>query len=239
MRRVLFASVALGVALVLGGCAGSPTVQAGGGSNGATGITAHGTGTATGAPDEVTIVLGVQTQANNAGAAMTANAQQANNVINTLKEKGVADADIQTSQLSVNPSYDPSGGRIIGYQVTNQVTVTLHKIDGSGAIIDAAGKAAGDAIRVQQLSFSIADDSKLREKARADAVTKAKAQAEQMADAAGVRLGKVLSITENPTATPPSPLYRRSLDDAAGSTPVQPGTSTLTVSVDIVYDILQ
>jgi len=241
VKRVLSAAATLGIgALVLTGCASSPTVSTASGGPGPIGITAHGTGTVTGTPDELTIQLGVQTRADTAAAALAANNQQANNLINTLKSKGVADADLQTSQLSVDQSYDPTNTRITGYQVSNQVTVTLHHVADAGDIIDAAGRAAGDAIRVQQLSFTIADESALRAKARADAVKRAKAQAAQMARAAGVHLGKLLSITEAPAAQPPGPLYRhQALSDGAPQAPVQPGTDTLSVDVDVVYDIDQ
>ncbi|WP_084215767.1 SIMPL domain-containing protein [Pseudonocardia spinosispora] len=233
---VLAAGLALG-ALVLTGCASPGTATDAGGDR--TGITASGVGTVTGTPDVVTLVLGVQTQGPSANGALGANRQQANALITMLKNKGVADADIRTSQLSVNPSYNSGDGRITGYEVTNQVTATLYNVASAGGIIDAAGEAAGDAVRVQQLTFSIKDDSDLRAKARADAVKQAQKQAGQMAEAAGVRLGKLRSISEAPVSAPPVPMYERSLDAAAGSTPVQPGNQKLTVAVTVVYDIDQ
>jgi uncharacterized protein YggE len=237
---ILSAGLALG-ALALAGCSspGGVSGPAAGGSD-VPGITANGVGTVTGTPDVVTIVLGVQTRGPSANSALDANAQQANALVSTLKGKGVADADITTSQLSVSPDYNSPDGRITGYQVTNQVTATVHDVAAAGGIIDAAGAAAGDAIRVQQLSFSIGDDSGLRARARADAVKQAQAQARQLADAAGVRLGNIRSITEVPSAPPPTPMYARPLGgDSARQTPVQPGSQKLTVAVDVVYDIDQ
>ncbi|HEX4249909.1 MAG TPA: SIMPL domain-containing protein [Pseudonocardia sp.] len=241
MRRALStaAMLALG-ALTLTACASGSSPAAGTGGADVPGITARGVGTITGTPDIVTVVLGVQTQGPSAQGALDANTRQATALINMLKSKGVADADLQTSELSVNPSYNPSNGQISGYEVTNQVTATLHNVAGAGAIIDAAGDAAGDAVRVQQLSFSIDDDSALRAKARADAVKQAQTQARQLADAAGVRLGKVRSITEAAGGPPPSPLYKQSMDAAgAAPVPIQPGSQQLSVSVEIVYDIDQ
>jgi hypothetical protein len=229
-------------ALLLTGCASSPAPGPGGaGSSGSPGIAAHGEGSVVGKPDRVTIVLGVQTESPSANGALTANAQKAAGVIAMLKNRGVADDDLQTSQLTVNPSYDQNG-RINGYQVTNLVTATLHQLDKAGGVIDAAGQAAGDDIRVQQVSFSIDDDSKLMETARAEAVKHAKEQAKQMADAAGVRLGDLRSISQNSQGTPPPmPYYKMDLQGAgaATETPVQPGSQKLTVSVDMVYDINQ
>lgn len=145
-----------------------------------------------------------------------------------LKSNGVAAADLQTSQLSVNPTYDSATGRITGYEVTNQVTAKRHDIGAAGGLIDAAGEAAGDAVRVQQLGFSIDDDSAVR----------AQAQAKQMADAAGVRLGRIHSITEVPV-NPPSPFYRDPAPAEAATVPIEPGTKELTVMVEVVYDIDQ
>ena len=239
MKRALPAAAVLALgALVLTGCAAAAAPAGGSGDAGQVGITAHGIGMVTGTPDVVTVVLGVQTQGPSARGALDANNQRANALITMLKSKGVSEADLRTSQLSVSPSYNPSNGRITGYEVTNQVTATLHDIAVAGGIIDAAGDSAGDAVRVQQLSFSIDDDSVLRAKARADAVKQAQAQARQMADAAGVRLGRIRSIRESATA-PPTPLYRQSMEAAGGAVPIQPGTQQLTVSVDMIYEIDQ
>jgi uncharacterized protein YggE len=224
------AVVALG-ALVLAGCSGgnAPTAP-----TAATGITTRGLGTVTTTPDTVTLVIGVQTRDQSAKAALDANTAKATALINVLKSKGVAPADLQTSQLSVTPTYDSAAGRISGYEVTNQVTATLHDVGAAGGLIDAAGEAAGDAVRIQQLSFSIGDDSAARAQARTEAVRQAQAHAKQMADAAGVRLGRISSITEMP-ANPPGPLDRQAAPVAAAPVPVEPGSQKLTVMVEVVY----
>jgi hypothetical protein len=200
-------------------------------------ITAQATGTVTGTPDVVTISLGVETRSTSAQTALEENNRLATDVINVVKDKGVAPEDLQTSQLSIYPSYDDKGA-VTGYQVTNIVTAKLRDISGAGALIDAAGQAAGDAVRVQQLSFAIDDDSDLRANARADAVRRAQAQAKQLADAAGIALGPIHSITEAPTAgTVVYPQAAMAADSAAGSVPIEPGTQQLQVSVQVVYEI--
>jgi len=239
MKRGLSGVMVLALgAVVLAGCSGgSEPAAATSTSAGLTpGITTRGLGTVTTTPDTVTIVIGVQTRAQSAKAALDANTDKATALINVLKSKGVAPADLQTSQLSVNPTSDSATGRITGYAVTNQVTAKLHDIGAAGGLIDAAGDVAGDAVRLKQLSFSIADDSAARAQARANAVRQAQAHAKQMADGAGVRLGQIRSITEVP-ASPPGPLGR----DAAAAVPVpiEPGTQDLTVMVEIVYAIDQ
>ncbi|MFC4950461.1 SIMPL domain-containing protein [Pseudonocardia sp. GCM10023141] len=244
MRRVLSTMAVLAIGgLTLAGCSDAPAAAsvrpaaAAGGSDNA-GIVARGVGRVTGTPDTVTVELGVQTQGPSAKAALDANTAKANGLIDMLKGKGIAEKDLRTSQLNVNPTYGPDGGRITGYQVTNLVTATLHDITGAGAIIDAAGESAGDAVRVQQLSFSIADDSALRAQARTDAVKQAQAQAKQMADAAGVGLGKVRTISEVPVSTPMPYAASADLKAASGApAPVLPGSQELQVLVDVVYDI--
>ena len=214
----------------------SSTVAA---DSGARLITASAIGTVTGTPDVVTVSLGVETRSPSAQTALEENNRLAADVINVIKEKGVAPEDLQTSQLSIYPSYDDKG-TVTGYQVTNMVTAKLRDIAGAGALIDAVGQAAGDAVRVQQLTFSIDDDSDLRANARADAVRRAQAQAKQMADAAGIALGPIHSITESPAASPvvlPQPQAPMTDAAAAGAVPIEAGSQELTVSVQVVYEI--
>ncbi|EME16653.1 lipoprotein [Rhodococcus triatomae BKS 15-14] len=220
--------------LLTAGCADGAT--AGGSDSVPPGISTQAVGTVTAAPDTATVVLGVQTQDSTAEAALSANSERATALIDSLKAKGVAADDIATSGLSVNPNYGISSTDITGYQVTNMVTATVHDIAGAGELIDAAAAAAGDAVRVQSLTFSIDDDSDLRAQARAKAVQQAKTQAGQIADAAGVSLGEVRSITEVAGDTP-APVPGRVMSDQATATPVEPGTQDLTVTVSVVYDI--
>ncbi len=200
-------------------------------------ITAQGVGKVTGTPDVMTISLGVETRASSAKEALEQNNAVAAEVISVLKSSGVDPADLQTSQLSVSPTYGDNN-TITGYQVTNSVTAVLRDIAGAGAVIDAVGQKAGNAARVQQLSFSIDDDSELRAAARADAVKQAQAQAKQLADAAGVKLGAVHSIVES-SGSVPMPIYAAadSAGAAAASVPVEPGSQELSVVVQVVYDI--
>lgn len=235
MRVFSIVTVLAAAVIALAGCASTaPPIGAG---QTPPGLTARGLGVVTGAPDLVTLVLGVQTQGPSAKGALDANSGSATALIETLKSRGVPAADLQTSGLSVNPTYGPTG-RITGYEVTNQVTAKLRDIGAAGGIIDAAAGAAGDGIRVQQLSFSIDDDSALRAQARAEAVRLAQAQATQLAEAAGVNLSRIQSIVEVPVGSP-GPLYRNVPQADAASVPVEPGTQELSVTVEIAYAIDQ
>lgn len=199
-------------------------------------ITTVGTGKVKGTPDVMTITLGVETRSASAQEALAQNNVLAADVIAVLKASGVADADLQTSQFYVNPTYGEKN-EITGYSVTNTVTATLRDITAAGSVIDAVAQKAGDAVRVQQIGFSIDDDSELRAAARADAVKQAQAQAGQLAAAAGVPLGALRSITEVSAASP-MPFYAAS-DMAGGreSVPLEVGSQQLTVTVQVVYDL--
>ncbi|HVS40869.1 MAG TPA: SIMPL domain-containing protein [Candidatus Dormibacteraeota bacterium] len=204
-------------------------------------ISAQGTGRVTAPPDLLTLVIGVETRAASSDAALKDNANRANALIDTLKRHGVAAKDIATSQLSISPTYDNNGQHITGYQVGNIVTAKVHDIQGAGQLIDAAAGAAGDAVRIQQIAFGFDDDSALLAQARADAVRRAHDQADQMAKAAGVRLGRVRSISEGSEVSP-GPRYGVGLAPGAGGaapTPIEPGTQELTVTVTAVYDVEQ
>jgi uncharacterized protein len=220
--------------LLLAGCSSPPTPAPPPGNP--PGLTARGIGTVNSTPDRLTVVLGVQNRGRAAQETLDANSRLATATIDALRAAGVADADLRTSQLSVSPTQDPTTGRVTGYEVSNLLTATLRDIGRAGSVIDAAGAAAGDAVRVQQLEFSVADDSAPRAQARADAVRKAQEQARQLAEAAGVTLGTVRSITET-RPDPGNPYERDARSAAQAAVPILPGTQELQVAVEIVYDI--
>ena len=236
--RLATGAAVLAAAALLSACSSTaPPAAAPGGQQ--QGIVAHGEGTVTGIPDTVTVVLGAQTQSTSARDALSQNNAKTGAIIAMLKAKGVAAKDVQTSDLSISPMYGgalPGGeSKITGYQVSNMVTATMHDVNASGAVIDAAADAAGNDVRVQQLSFSIADDGALRAQARTAAVTQAKEKAKQLADAAGVSLGPLLSITEGSSTPPPVPYAAQS--KALNDAPVEPGSQELRISVDLVYAV--
>jgi uncharacterized protein YggE len=242
-------AVAAVAALALAGCAKNEPKAAGAApaanvstDNGRPSIAARGVGLVKGTPDTLRVVLGVETRSPSAKDALAANNDKANALISTLKDKGVAAKDIQTSQLSINPTYDDRGQHITGYQVSNQVTATLHDIAGAGGLIDAAAGAVGDAVRVQSMGFSIDDDSALKAEARTQAVHLAQLQAEQMVKAAGVKLGGIRLISEVPenSSVPVYDRYAGAPKAAVGASapaPVEPGQQELSLTVDVVWDI--
>lgn len=236
MKRL--ALVAVTGSLLLAGCAGAtpelgrpPT-----GQNGTASITTRGVGTVAGTPDTLTVVLGVQTRAGAAAAALADNTTRTSALLDVLRGRGVAGNDLRTSDLQILPTVE-NDGRISGYEVTNRVTATLRDIAGAGALVDAAAQAAGDAVRIQQISFGIDDDAEPRSRARADAVRQAVTQARQLADAAEVGLGPIVSITEVVEGQPPVPITRDSVAAAQAAVPLEPGTQDVSVTVEVVHAV--
>ncbi|HST48542.1 SIMPL domain-containing protein [Jatrophihabitans sp.] len=202
-------------------------------------LSTRGVGRATGTPDTLTVLIGVSTQATSARSALDANNSKANALLELLRRNGVANKDLRTSQLSINPTYNDKSTAITGYQVDNTVQATLHDLGKAGALLDAAVGSVGNAVRIQQISFSIGDDTALRAQARAQAVAQARAQASQLAQAAGVSLGSIRSLTELVDAGSPIAydMGKMAAGASAASVPVQPGQQEITVAVDLVYDI--
>jgi uncharacterized protein len=246
MRSVLALSAVLvgatGVA-ACGGTSGHPQAALSASvqqkcQNGAPTVTVGGTGTATATPDQVMIALGVQTQAPTAAAAMNENATKASALIAKLEADGVAKANIQTSNLSVQPNYNNNGTVITGYQVTNDVNVTLHDVSRAGIVIDDAAGTAGNAIRVNGVSFSVQNEGALLAQARAAAVHQAAQQAQVMASAAGFALGPLCSLQDNTSVQVPQPLYAAGAPAAsAATTPVEAGSLQVTADVTAVYQL--
>jgi uncharacterized protein YggE len=197
-------------------------------------ITVVGTGEVRGTPDVADLVLGVSGRAGSAAEVMARIADRAQKVIDALHDAGVSDDDIQTADLSVNPVLDDDG-TVKGYEATNTVTVRIRDLGQAGGIVDAAAAKAGDDIRVQGITFSIDDDSDLLAAARTKATKRARAQAEQLAGGADVEVGEVRSITESTSSVPLA--YAGDAAEKATSTPVMPGSQTLSVQATVVFAI--
>ena len=123
-----------------------------------------------------------------------------------IKESGIADRDIQTSRLSLQPQYDPNksgAARLIGFQVNNQVTVKIRDIGKLPAVLDRA--IAAGANEMSGIEFVVSEQSKLLDKARAEAIADARRKAELYANAAGMKVGRVVAISEEGAVPPPRP----------------------------------
>jgi uncharacterized protein YggE len=200
-------------------------------------ITVSASGKVTLIPDVARVHLGVTITRPTVKAARDAGAKAMTDIIAAIKALGVADADIQTTNLSLYPQYGSgSAPKVVGYQISEQVQVTVRDLDKAGDVVDAA--TAKGATDVNGISFEIADPVKAQNEARGAAVVAARASAQAMAAAGNVTLGAVVSITD---ATPVSPIFygygAAQRDAAAIETPVQPGTQDLSATVTVVFEI--
>jgi hypothetical protein len=192
-------------------------------------------------PDLMTLTLGVESKAPTAQAALQQNKDRAATLVTTLKSKGVADRDLQTSNLSLSPTWDDEQN-ITGYVASNMVTVRLRDLNAAGAVVDAASSAVGDDIRMHGVAFSIDDTSGALEQARTEAVKQAVEQAKQLASAADVELGAIKSIDDTNTDLPMPQYYGRAYDldtAAASEMSIEPGEQELSVDVRVVFEIDQ
>jgi uncharacterized protein YggE len=198
-------------------------------------ITVVGTGQVKGTPDVADVSVGVSARAKTAADALSTANDRAAKVIAALKSAGVGDDDIQTSGLSLQPTF-ANDNTISGYEVTNMVNARLRDLTHTGDTLDAVARVAGDEIRIQGITFSIDDDSALLATARTRAVKRARAQAEQLAHAADVELGTVISINEGALSMP-TDFRSADLQGASSSVPIEPGTQTLTIQTTVVFAI--
>ena len=173
----------------------------GGGGSGTNGplrtVTVTAEGTASGTPDTAVVQLGVQTQAASAKDALEQANQKAAQLLDALKFGGVKPDDITTTNVFVYPQYDSNGQT--DHRLPGAATRSAPRSATStnaGTIIDAAAGVVGDQITLQGVSFNIDDTGSLRQAARDDAVAHAKSQADQLAAATGLKVGKVVSIVE-------------------------------------------
>jgi uncharacterized protein YggE len=192
------------------------------------------------APDIAYISIGVHSEAKSAAEAVASNNSQTQAVIDAIKAQGVDAKDIQTTNFSVyqQDKTSPTGESLGTYfMVDNTVYVTMHDITKIGAMLDAAIGAGAN--NIYGITFDVQNKDAALATGRDQAMADAKSQAEQLAQAAGVTLGDVQSISYYSSA--PSPIYYDNKAAPAaiggGSVPISTGQLTLTVSVSVTYGI--
>ena len=199
------------------------------------------TGTANMAPDMATVSAGVVTQGNTAREAMFGNATKMTRVFEELEAAGIEKKFITTSQLSLQPKYNyqnRQSPKIDGYEARNTVSAKTYELDNVGAMLDALVKAGVN--NINGVQFSIKDSKAAKDKAREDAIREAREKAESMAAAAGVKLGKLKSLSESGGNFNPRPVaYAMEARSVATSTPVAAGEQEISVTVNMSYDIIE
>jgi uncharacterized protein len=201
-------------------------------------ITVTGTGTVQAPPDLATLMIGVTTQGEAAAVALSANSEAVDAVIARLTASGIEARDMQTSNLSINPNWSNFDGSstptISGYVATNLLTVRVRDLDGLGTVLDAA--VADGANTLNGLTFGLAKPEPALNEARKAAVADARAKAELLVTAAGMKLGRIVMITESGAWTDPQPMFR---DSAAGAPPVAGGELAMTANVTVQYEMTE
>ena len=193
-------------------------------------------------PDVAYLNLGVTTQAASSDAAARDNATRTTALLAAVRKAGIAAADIQTQGYYVQPQYDyrTSPAVLTGYQAANTIQVTVHDLAKVGALIDTATKAG--ATQAGDVSFDLLNRQGVQRQALADAVRDARARAEALAGAAGVGIGRVLSLSDGtaPVAVqPPYPMMRSAMAAAPkeDATPITPQQITISADVSALYAI--
>lgn len=200
-------------------------------------ITVVGTGEARATPDRTTVQLGVQSEAKTAREALTGNSAKMQALIDELKQAGVQEKDIQTSNFSVSPTYSSNGRTVTGYQVNNTVAVVIRDVTRAAELLDKVVSAGANTI--YGMSFGIEDPRALEDTARNAAILDARARAESMARAAGALVGNVLTIGETIGMPPPMPMSMRAAAEmkASGMPSVEAGEQVVSAQVQITYEL--
>jgi len=205
-----------------------------------TGIWVTGEGSVSVVPDVAILSLGVEAQAATVAEAQKQAAEAMEAVVGELDKHGIAKKDIKTQRFSIAPvrRFEKDREILIGYRVTNVVTAKIRKVDDTGVIIDAVAKVGGDYTRINSISFTVDDPSAYHKEARELALADAKADAKQLADLAGVGLGKPIYISEGGFIPVPREAYIGVPERApAPTTPISPGETEIRLTVQVVYSI--
>jgi uncharacterized protein YggE len=204
-------------------------------------VSVTGSGHVTLTPDRFTFNVGVQTQAPTVEDAVNQNNQKVADVIAALKQAGAAEGEIRTAGFSIYPQQDYSQGqlpRLVGYQVSNSVTVTRKQIGDAGKLLQAA--IAAGVNQASGIQFEVADPARGRDEGLRAAFNDAKAKAALLAAAAGRTLGRALAVTEGGAQSPPPrPMVRSMVAEAkiSSEVPVEGGTQELGFTVSVIFEL--
>ena len=215
------------------------------GSDNVSKLICDGEGKITAAPDIVTITLGVETRNASALAAAAENAKLMNSTIKALLSTRLKKKDIQTSHYSLTTQTDENQVPKVDteknktppeFVATNQVTARMNVSENIGNILDAATAAGSNSI--MGISFDLRDPKQQMDKALAEAVNDSRRKANIMAATAGVKLGKILELSEGYSLTS-SNAEKAAYSLGGSTTPVLPGEMEITSSVTVTYEILK
>ncbi|CAJ1579131.1 SIMPL domain-containing protein [[Mycobacterium] wendilense] len=235
LRRLSATLIAGLTVFALTACDAAPVT---GNGNGGTGrqVTVVGSGQVDGTPDTLVTNVAVSFVAPQATAALNQTNERQRAVVDALLGAGVDREDIATSQVNLQPRYEPDGTTVVAYQATNAIDVTLRDVSAASRALALITSIGGDATRINSVAFSIEDDSQLVTDARARAFEDARRRAEQYAELSGLQLGDVISISEageESSPPTPTPMPRAMATDV----PLSPGEQTVSFSVTVVWEL--
>lgn len=236
--RILVAA-AVGFVALLSGCdATAAPVRTNDDDHTQRQVTVVGSGEVLGAPDTLTINAGMEVVAADAAAALNQTSQLQRGVIDALVDSGIDRKDINTSEVSVQPQYGGGDNTIDGYRATNTIDIKVRALNTAPQVFGIIAGRGGNATRINNVTLAIEDDSQLVREARARAFNDAKSRAEQYALLAELDLGKVISISEVPASSPPTP-YPTPRGPAAemAAVPIEPGQQAVGFNVTVVYEL--
>ena len=185
----------------------------------------------------MTADVGIEFTAPDVTVAMNQTNDRQQAVINALAGAGVDRKDISTTEVSLQPQYDSSGGTITGYRADNSIRVKIHPADSASHVLAVIVGTGGDATRINSVSYSIADDSQLVKDARARAFQDAKDRAEQYAQLSGLGLGKIISISEASGGAAHGAYAAPTRSGMQAAVPLEPGQQTVSFSVTAVWEL--
>jgi len=204
-------------------------------------ITLDGEGKVSGEPDLAQVDIGLFTEGEDVPSAQDLNTQKVNAIIRALKELSIAEADIQTSSYSITPRYQYEEGKqtVIGYAVSQNVSVKVRVLANVGTVLQKVGQLGAN--QVNGVSFTIDDPSALKQEARKLALKDAEDKAEELADALGVNIVRVVTFSEGGGSYPqPYPYAARELSamsDGAFIPEIEPGSLDVTSNVSVTFEI--
>lgn len=230
----------LALLLVTAGCLGTTTAAPAGGENASVRtVDVSATGTVTAAPDLAVVRLAVEARADSADAARDQAAADVASMREALRELGIADDAVRTTSFFVGPEYDygQDGRELVGYRAVHAFEVEAG-VDEAGEVIDAAVGSGATQVQGVQFTLSAETRGELREEALAGAVSNARADAETVASASGVSLGRLHSASTANVGYPrPIPYAAEASGGDGASTVVEPGPVEVTATVQVSYEI--
>lgn len=235
-RKLLMSAMLAGAVLPAAAAAQTAQAQAISGTR----LDVVATGEVNRVPDIARINAGVVTQAPTATEAIRQNAQRMEQVRAALRRAGVADRDIQTSSINLHPDYRYAENRapeLTGYRASNEVTVRFRDIATTGRILDALVAQGANQINGPMLGLERPEAA--LDEARTDAVAKARARADLYARALGMRVKRILSVSEAGGfhLPPPSPVAMRAMAADAAETRIEPGEQTVSVTLSVSFEL--